>query len=84
MEKEGFEVQFVNGQRYTDQRTLNVVEHVLCNEINKAIVDQINELGSIAMGLHTLSSGVLFAEKMFVVIKTSGIVERAGKAQREK
>ncbi len=66
MDREGFEVQFVNGQRYTDQRTLNVVEHVLCNEINVGIVDQITQLGASAMGLHTLSSGVLFAEKMFL------------------
>ncbi len=66
MEKRGLEVQFVQGRRYTDQRTLNVVEHVLCNEINRSLVNTIEALGSSAMGLHTLSSGVLFGERLFL------------------
>ena len=66
MEKRGLQVQFVQGQRYTDQRTLNVVEHVLCNEINRHIVERIEALGSSAMGLHTLGSCVLFGEKLFL------------------
>lgn len=66
MEKRGLEVQFVQGRRYSDQRTLTVVEHVLCNEINRHIVTTIEALGSGAMGLHTLSSGVLFGEKLFL------------------
>jgi acetylglutamate kinase len=66
MEQRGLEVQFVQGRRYTDQRTLNVVEHVLCNEINRNIVESIKGLGSSAMGLHTLSSCVLFGEKLFL------------------
>ena len=66
MEQRGLEVQFVQGRRYTDQRTLTVVEHVLCNEINANIVSIIEKLGSGAMGLHTLNSCVLFGEKLFM------------------
>ncbi len=66
MEQRGLEVQFVKGRRYTDQRTLRVVEHVLCNEINRGIVETIESLGCSAMGLHTLSSCVLFGEKLFL------------------
>ena len=66
MAKSGFEVEFIQGRRYTDQRTLAVVEHVLCNEINRQIVTLIETLGSSAMGLHTLSSCVLFGEKLFL------------------
>jgi len=66
MEKRGLPVQFVQGRRYTDQRTLTVVEHVLCNEVNAHIVDVVRRLGSVAMGLHTLSSCVLFGEKLFL------------------
>ena len=66
MAKSGLEVQFVQGRRYTDQRTLSVVEQVLCNEINRQLVTTIEALGSSAMGLHTLSSGVLFGEKLFL------------------
>jgi len=66
MEQHGLEVQFVQGRRYTDQRTLTVVEHVLCNEINRRIITLIGNLGSRAMGLHTLGSCVLFGEKLFL------------------
>lgn len=66
MEERGLEVQFVQGRRYTDQRTLTVVEHVLCNEVNAGIVKKIESLGGSAMGLHTLRSGVLFGERLFL------------------
>lgn len=66
MEERGLEVQFVQGRRYTDQRTLTVVEHVLCNEINKNLASVIESLGSNAMSLHTLGSCVLFGEKLFL------------------
>ncbi|MDY7011613.1 MAG: acetylglutamate kinase [Planctomycetota bacterium] len=66
MENHGLEVQFVQGRRYTDQRTLTVVEHVLCNEINRRIVTSIQNLGSSAMALHTLGSCVLFGERLFL------------------
>jgi acetylglutamate kinase len=66
MDRRGLEVQFVQGRRYTDQRTLTVVEHVLCNEVNRHIVSTIEKLGCPAMGLHTLSSCVLFGEKLFL------------------
>lgn len=66
MEQRGLEVQFVQGRRYTDQRTLTVVEHVLCNEVNRQIVSLIEKQGSSAMGLHTLGSCVLFGEKLFL------------------
>lgn len=66
MADRGLEVQFVQGRRYTDQRTLTVVEHVLCNEINARIVGRIESLGASAMGLHTLASCVLFGEQLFL------------------
>jgi len=66
MRDRGLEVQFVQGRRYTDQRTLAVVEYVLCHEINRHVVTMIEALGSNAMGLHTLASGVLFGEQLFL------------------
>src|SRR4029450_9833280 len=41
-------------------------EHVLCNQINKFIVNFIQSQGCEAMGLHSLSSVVLFAEKTYL------------------
>jgi len=66
MEQRGMEVQFVQGRRYTDRRTLTVVEHVLCNEVNRHLVDVIQQCGASAMGIHTLSSSVLSGEKLFL------------------
>lgn len=66
MEKAGLVPQMVQGRRYTDERTLAIAEHVLCNQINRHIVTFINSQGCEAMGLHSLSSNVMFAEKMYV------------------
>ncbi len=66
MEKAGLQPQWVQGRRYTDERTLAIAEHVLCNEINRFIVNFIQSQGSDAMGLHSLSSVVLFAEKTYL------------------
>jgi acetylglutamate kinase len=66
METAGLQPQWVQGRRYTDERTLAIAEHVLCNQINKFIVNFIQSQGCEAMGLHSLSSVVLFAEKTFL------------------
>lgn len=66
MEKAGLQPQWVQGRRYTDERTLAIAEHVLCNQINRFIVNYIQSQGCDAMGLHSLSSVVLFAEKTYL------------------
>jgi len=66
MEAAGLVPQMVLGRRYTDERTLAIAEHVLCNQVNKFIVNFIQGQGCEAMGLHSLSSVVLFAEKTYV------------------
>src|SRR5689334_11416661 len=65
MKTAGLEPQMVMGRRYTDERTLAIAEHVLCNQINRFIVNFVQSQGCEAMGLHSLSSVVLFAEKTF-------------------
>jgi acetylglutamate kinase len=66
MTKAGLQPQMVMGRRYTDERTLAIAEHVLCNQINRFIVNFIQSQGCEAMGLHSLSSVVLFAEKTYL------------------
>src|SRR5678810_1243125 len=66
MEQAGLQPQMVLGRRYTDERTLAIAEHVLCNQINRFIVNFIQSQGCEAMGLHSLSSVVLFAEKTYL------------------
>src|SRR5215212_7749726 len=66
MEKAGLTPQWVQGRRYTDERTLAIAEHVLCNQVNRFIVDFIQTQGCEAMGLHSLASSVLFAQKTYL------------------
>src|SRR5947209_13348387 len=66
METAGLQPQMVQGRRYTDDRTLAIAEHVLSNQVNKFIVNFIQTQGCEAMGLHSLSSNVLFAEKTYL------------------
>jgi acetylglutamate kinase len=66
METAGLKPQMVMGRRYTDERTLAIAEHVLCSQINRFIVNFIQTQGCEAMGLHSLSSVVLFAEKAYL------------------
>ncbi len=69
MTEAGLEAHFVQGRRYTDQRTLAIAEHVLVNDINVGIVDQIHKQGYKAMGLHSLGSCAAFAKRLFLDIQ---------------
>ncbi len=62
MGEAGLEPVWVKGRRYTDKRTLTIVEHTLVNKINKPICETLEKLDCKAMGLHSLSTCVLFAE----------------------
>ena len=64
MDESGLEPQWVNGRRYTDEHTMAIVEHTLIHNINASICETIKQLGCDAMGLHSLSSCVLFAEPL--------------------
>ena len=66
MQKAGLQPQMVQGRRYTDERTLAIAENVLCNQINRFIVNFIQTQGCEAMGLHALTSNVLIAEKIYL------------------
>src|SRR5438132_1491360 len=50
MDAAGLKSNFIQGQRVTDEATVNVVERVLSNEINPQIVKTINALGGKARG----------------------------------
>ena len=52
MEQAGLEARFVQGRRYTDEATLEIVARVLAEEINADIVRHINKFGGRASGLH--------------------------------
>lgn len=50
MEKAGLKANFVQGQRVTDEATVNIVDQVLSREINPEVVAAINALGGAAKG----------------------------------
>ena len=64
MAEAGMEAQFVQGRRYTDERTLAIAEHVLINDINAEMVRRINDGGNESIGLHSLSSCVVYGTRM--------------------
>ena len=64
MSDAGLEAVWVQGRRYTDERTLTIAEHTLVHKINTPICETLIELGCGPMGLHSLSSCVLLAETL--------------------
>jgi acetylglutamate kinase len=64
MNEAGLEPVWVQGRRYTDQRTLTIAEHTLVHKINTPICEMLAELGCEPMGLHSLGSCALFAEQL--------------------
>ncbi|KJZ15841.1 MAG: acetylglutamate kinase [Marinomonas sp.] len=65
------ESKFINGMRVTDTRTMDVVEMVLGGQVNKGIVNLINNAGGKAIGLTGKDSGFIQAKKLFVKSQTS-------------
>ena len=53
---------FVDGLRYTDETTMEVVQSVLCGKVNKNLVAQINRLGGQAVGLCGMDGELFQAE----------------------
>lgn len=50
MEKAGLKANFIQGQRVTDEATVQIVDDVLSREINPEVVATINSLGGVAQG----------------------------------
>ena len=50
LKKTGKESRFVDGLRYTDEETMDVVQQVLCGRVNKNLVATLNRLGGRALG----------------------------------
>ena len=54
---------FVDGLRYTDAETMDIVQQVLCGRVNKNLVATLNRMGGKALGLCGLDGGLLQAVK---------------------
>jgi len=60
----GKESKFVKGMRVTDSETMDIVEMVLGGQVNKDIVNLINQQGGHAVGLTGKDGGLINAKKM--------------------
>ncbi|MEW6676130.1 MAG: acetylglutamate kinase [Nitrospirota bacterium] len=63
MEKMGKKPEFVQGQRVTDEETMDIVEMVVGGLVNKEIVSLINSHGGKAVGLSGKDGGLIKAKK---------------------
>jgi len=77
MEKMGKQPEFVQGQRVTDQETMDIVEMVLGGLVNKEIVFLINKHGGKAVGLSGKDGGLIRAQKKIIkkVTPETGVSE---------
>jgi acetylglutamate kinase len=66
MEQAGLVPRFVQGRRYTDDATLEIVARVLAEEVNADIVGHITKYGGRAAGLHHKTSQCLFGQRLML------------------
>ncbi|MBQ9067395.1 MAG: acetylglutamate kinase [Clostridia bacterium] len=64
LDKIGHKTRKINGLRYTDQETMDVVQAVLCGQVNKDIVNMINTRGGHAIGLCGMDDHLIQARKL--------------------
>ena len=62
LKKIGHTSHFVDGLRYTDEVTMDIVQSVLCGKVNKNLVAQLNRLGGSAVGLCGMDGQMFQAE----------------------
>jgi acetylglutamate kinase len=66
MRRSGKEPTFINGLRFTDEETVEIVEMVLAGKTNKGIVSLIQRHGGKAVGLSGKDGDLFVAQKMLV------------------
>ncbi|MGN0474433.1 MAG: acetylglutamate kinase [Acutalibacteraceae bacterium] len=64
LDKIGKESKFINGMRYTDEETMEVVQMVLAGKVNKSLVQHLMRHSGKALGLCGLDGRMLMAEKL--------------------
>lgn len=64
LKKTGKESKFVNGLRYTDQETVDIVQMVLCGKVNKDLVELLHQHKGSAIGLCGLDGHMIEAKQL--------------------
>ncbi len=63
LEKTGKESRFIDGLRYTDEETMDIVLMVFAGKVNKELVALLGKNGCRAVGLCGADAGMIYAEK---------------------
>ncbi len=63
LQRMGVQSRFVNGLRYTDEETAEVVRMVLAGKVNKSLVNMLGMVGARAIGLSGMDANLLLCEK---------------------
>ncbi|MDR0391175.1 MAG: acetylglutamate kinase [Planctomycetaceae bacterium] len=72
----GIEPRFVQGRRYTDAASLEIVKRVLGKEINEHLAEQINKFGGQAKPISFYhGTNVLFGEKLFLNDENGEVID---------
>jgi acetylglutamate kinase len=66
MHESGLEPRFVQGRRYTDPQTLDIVSRVLTQDVAADIVRRIEAMDGWAMALHHRTTNILFGKQIKV------------------
>lgn len=64
LDKLNIQNKFINGLRYTDEDTMEVVQMVLAGKVNKDLVSKINIKGGNALGICGIDGNMLLCEKL--------------------
>lgn len=62
--KMGQEAKFINGLRYTDETTIDIVKMILGGKVNKEVVSLIESLGGKALGVCGMDGSFIKAKKL--------------------
>ena len=64
LKKIGKESRFVNGLRYTDRETMDIVQMVLCGKVNKDLVTLLEKAGGRGIGLGGMDGSMFQAKRL--------------------
>lgn len=64
LDRVGITPRFVNGLRYTDEKTMEIVQMVLTGKVNKGLVSLLQQCGGKALGLCGSDGGMIRAKKL--------------------
>ncbi|MBP3311470.1 MAG: acetylglutamate kinase [Butyricicoccus sp.] len=64
LKKIGKQSRFVNGLRYTDRETMDIVQMILCGKVNKDLVTLLEKAGGNGIGLGGMDGGLFQAKRL--------------------